>query len=98
MTTNKQAKNNNLEKSPNKRGRPKGSPNKSTALLKDAILNAAEKAGDKEGMVGYLEKQARENPTSFNGLLGKVLPLQIANDGDDTFKVTLIERVIRKAK
>jgi hypothetical protein len=82
-------------------GRKKGSVNKTTALLKDAILKAAEAVGDKEGkagMVGYLTQQAKDNPVSFNVLLGKVLPLQIANDGDDTFKVTVIERVIRKAK
>lgn len=70
------------------RGRPKGSPNKTTALLKDAILQAAEKAGDKQGMVGYLEKQAKENPTAFMGLLGKVLPMQVTGDPDAPLQVT----------
>lgn len=89
-------------------GRPKGTPNKTTKLLKDAILKAAEAAGDaikddkgketKAGMISYLKEQAVKNPGPFMALLGKVLPLQIANDGDDVFKVSLIERVIRKAK
>jgi hypothetical protein len=61
-------------------GRPKGAPNKSTALLKDAILQAAELAGDKGGMVNYLLKQANENPIAFMGLMGKVLPLQVVAD------------------
>lgn len=64
-------------------GRQKGTPNKHTALLKDAILKAAEQAGDKlgnEGLVSYLEHQATENPGPFLGLLGKVLPMQIAGD------------------
>jgi hypothetical protein len=61
-------------------GRPKGVPNKNTALLKDAILEAAHKAGDKDGMVGYLVKQAEKNPVAFMGLLGRVLPLQIVAD------------------
>ena len=96
--TNKQAKNNNLIKKPNKKGRPKGAPNKTTALLKEAILKAADRAGGKAGLVGYLKEQAKKNPGPFIALLGKVLPLQLTNDGDDTLKVTLIERVIIKAK
>ncbi len=62
------------------KGRPKGAVNKNTALLKDAILDAAQKAGDKDGMVGYLVTQAEKNPVAFMGLLGRVLPLQIVAD------------------
>lgn len=57
-------------------GRPKGIPNRSTTLLKDAILRAAEEAGGEEGVVGYLRLQAIENPGPFMTLLGKVLPTQ----------------------
>ena len=32
----------------------------------------------KEGLVGYLALQARENPVAFMGLLGKLVPSQIA--------------------
>jgi hypothetical protein len=67
-------------------GRPKGTPNKTTALLKDAILKAAEAAGNKvgdEGMVSYLTQQAEDNPGPFMALLGKVLPMQISGDGED---------------
>lgn len=56
-------------------GRPKGSPNKTTALLKDAILLAAEQAGGDAGLVGYLTQQAKDNPGPFLALLGKLLPL-----------------------
>ncbi len=62
-------------------GRQKGTPNKLTAQLKDAILQAAEMAGDGGGMAGYLEKQARENPGPFLSLLGKVLPLDVNASG-----------------
>ena len=65
------------------KGRPKGTPNKTTALLKDALLIAAEKAGGKAGMIGYLTTQASDNPAAFMSLLGKVLPLQIAGAGED---------------
>ena len=74
----------------NPNGRPKGSRNKNTTLLKDAILLAAEKAGNKvgsEGLTSYLEEQAAENPTAFMSLLGKVLPMQLTGaNGDDLFK------------
>ena len=61
-------------------GRPKGMPNKTTALLKDAILKAAEQAGDGEGLVGYLKTQAKANPGPFMALLGKVLPMQVTGE------------------
>jgi hypothetical protein len=57
-------------------GREKGTPNKTTALLKDAILMAADGA-HKDGLVGYLQEQATDNPGPFLSLLGKVLPMQI---------------------
>lgn len=69
------------------KGRPKGALNKRSALLKDAILQAAEEAGDAGGIVGYLKVQAVENPGPFMALLGKVLPLQIAGDKDAPLSV-----------
>lgn len=73
------------------KGRPKGSVNKTTALLKDAILKAAENAGNKvgsEGLVSYLEWQAEENPAPFMSLLGKVLPMQVT--GEDGGALTVV--------
>tara|TARA_R110002111_G_scaffold170741_9_gene236475 strand:- start:13833 stop:14120 length:288 start_codon:yes stop_codon:yes gene_type:complete len=64
-------------------GRTAGTPNKTTALLKDAILEAATKAGNKAGIVGYLTTQANENPAAFMTLLGKVLPMQVAGTDED---------------
>jgi hypothetical protein len=60
-------------------GRPKGKPNKTTALLKDAILQAATAAGDGD-MAAYLAVQARVNPGPFMALLGKVLPMQVTGE------------------
>lgn len=70
-------------------GRPKGVPNKTTALLKDAILEAAEKAGGKGGLVGYLTTQAMENPQSFMPLLGKVLPMQVTGEDGGPLQVII---------
>ena len=70
-------------------GRPKGVPNKTTQLLKDAILQAAQDAGGggAGGLVGYLTMQATENPTAFMSLLGKVLPLQVTGEGGGGVKL-----------
>ena len=59
--------------------RPKGSPNKYTADVKGLILRALHGAGGQ----AYLERQAEANPVAFMGLLGKVLPLQIAGTGQN---------------
>lgn len=75
-------------------GRPKGMPNKTTALLKDAILQAAQEAGGEGGMVAYLVDQAKKNPGPFMGLLGKVLPMTVAGDKENPLElITRIELV-----
>lgn len=75
-------------------GRKKGVPNKTTALLKDAILKAATDAGNGD-LAAYLAIQAVENPGPFMSLLGKVLPLQVTGeDGDAIRVVTRIERTV----
>ena len=79
-----------------KTGRAKGTPNKTTALLKDAILQAAKAAGGGEdGLVKYLTLQAMENPGPFMSLLGKVLPMQIADA--DGGKIVFPSEIILRA-
>jgi hypothetical protein len=70
-------------------GRAKGTPNKATALLKDAVLIAAGNAGAEDGLVGYLTLQARLNPGPFLALLGKVLPMQITGDPDEPVQMVI---------
>lgn len=67
-------------------GRKKGTPNKITALLKDEILQAAADAHP-DGRVGYLTQQAKENPTAFLTLLGKVLPTQLSGPGGGAINI-----------
>ena len=65
----------------------------SNGLLKEAILEAAENAGGKAGMIGYLTEQAEKSPGPFMALLGKVLPLQVANaEGESLTATDLVNR------
>jgi hypothetical protein len=76
-------------------GRKKGSPNKITTSLKEAILEAAQKAGGEGGTVEYLRMQAVANPGPFLSLLGKVLPMQVTGDAENPVGVvfqTVYER------
>ena len=74
-------------------GRPKGSPNKITASVKKAILQAFENAGGVE----YLEGIAKADPRTFCALLGKILPTTIAGDEDRPLRaITKIEIVAGK--
>lgn len=60
-------------------GRPKGVPNKLSGALKDTILQALANVGG----TAYLELQAKKNPTAFLSLVGRVLPLQIKDGGQE---------------
>ncbi|MET3590555.1 hypothetical protein ABID23_001671 [Bartonella silvatica] len=75
-------------------GRIKGVPNKVTRILKEAVVKAAENAGNKigkDGLISYLEKQAMECPAAYLALLGKILPLQVT--GEDGGAIKMITRV-----
>ena len=74
-------------------GRPKGTPNKATAQLKDMILTALSNVGGAE----YLERRANDPRTagSFLALVGKVLPMTVVGDAENPLRaIVRIERVI----
>jgi hypothetical protein len=55
-------------------GRKKGTPNKVTSKIKDAVMKAFEEVGGDK----YLTTIAREDPKTFCTLLCKVLPTELA--------------------
>ena len=68
-------------------GRKKGTPNKTTATLKEAILLAAEQVGfdgeGEDGLTGYLRLVASTDVKAFSSLLGRVLPMQVEGNGEN---------------
>lgn len=60
-------------------GRKKGTPNRLTKAIKEAVVEAFEKAGG----VDYLLSVAREDPRTFCTLVGKAMPLQIEGTGEN---------------
>lgn len=86
-----------------KGGREKGTKNKITVLLKDAILRAAELEGSdrhgKGGLVGFLRQLSRKNPVVYGRLLEKLLPYQLTGKDGSPMQVVhqtkqeLIERM-----
>lgn len=85
-----------------KGGRKAGTPNKTSMLLKEAIILAAESEGldrkGKDGLVGYLRMLSRREPAVFGRLMEKLLPYQLTGkDGSPmqmvhTTKDQLLER------
>jgi len=60
-------------------GRTKGTPNKISRTIRDAVLSSFDLVGGER----YLLRQAEENPVAYMSLLGKILPTQVtgADDG-----------------
>ncbi len=54
-------------------GRVRGTPNRTTAAMRDALVQAFERAGGVE----YLVRVADEDPRTFCMLLAKLLPSEI---------------------
>jgi hypothetical protein len=73
-------------------GRPKGVPNKVTTALKDMILQALADAGG----VAYLRQQADTNANAFLALVGRVLPLQVKEGGDEPQVPTVVQHIYEK--
>ena len=81
-------------------GRKRGSRNKTTKLLKEAIELAAERTGDptnggRGGLVEYLCFLAREFPPTFASLLARALPLQVQLDGQTEVIYRTVEEIDR---
>ena len=67
-------------------GRPKGSVNKLTKSVREAIEGAFQAVGGAE----YLADVAKRDPKTFCALLGKVLPMQVTGEGGTALAIQVI--------
>lgn len=68
-------------------GRKKGVPNKLTACSRAAMMEAFDKLGGVDALLGW----ANENTTDFYKLWGKTIPTAIAGDKENPLEIKVIE-------
>lgn len=75
-------------------GKPKGAISKTTRAAKEAIAFAAEGLGGAERLVGWAKEDPKNEAAFWTSIYPKLLPLQIAGDGDNPLQVlTRVELV-----
>jgi len=71
------------------KGRPKGSPNKTTALAKQAIAEAFDKLGGVEALVNWAKSDPDYRKVFYSQIWVKILPLQVTGDDGGPLQIVL---------
>src|SRR4051812_47683654 len=75
-------------------GRKRGTPNKATAAVKAALVEAF----DQLGGVSALVKWGKKHPTQFYALWIKLLPQEVKNAGGEPLKVHAVTEVVVRTR
>lgn len=70
-------------------GRTKGTPNRNTAAIREALTETFDRLGGVEALTAW----GRENPNCFYALWAKLLPREIKADVDASVTSNLAERL-----
>jgi hypothetical protein len=65
------------------RGRPKGSPNKTTAAAKAVIEEAASGLGGADRLLEWAKEDPKNEHAFWSSIYPKLLPLQVSGDPDN---------------
>ena len=68
-------------------GRPKGSPNKTTAAAKDAIAQAAAELGGTNRIVKWVKEDALNERVFWGTIYPKLIPLQVGGDPKNPLEI-----------
>lgn len=61
-------------------GRPKGSPNKTTTIAKEAIAEAFERMGGVDALVAWADQNDDHRKVFYGTIYPKLLPLQVGGE------------------
>lgn len=79
----------------NRKGRPKGSRNKMTQTVRDAIAEAAEGLGGHKGLIAWAKKDDKNQFAFWTSIYPKLLPLQVRGDAANPIQIVhRMERLI----
>jgi hypothetical protein len=65
------------------KGRPKGSANKTTQAVKDAIAQAADELGGAARLVAWAQEEPQNERAFWTSIYPKLLPLQVNGPGEN---------------
>jgi hypothetical protein len=68
-------------------GRPKGVPNKTTQLAKDAIALAAEGLGGTARLIKWAKEDPANERVFWGNIYTKLLPLQLSNADNQALRI-----------
>jgi hypothetical protein len=74
------------------KGRVKGVPNKSTAAVKQALIEAFDELGGVPSLVAWAKKQ----PTEFYKLWAKMMPLEVSGPNGGPIQLEAVVGIIEK--
>lgn len=94
---NKIAKNSNVAGKGRLGGRAKGTPNKTTRSVKEAIEYAAQGLGGADRLVAWAKEDNANERVFWGNIYPKLLPLQVHGDPNNPLAISIIERRIVKA-
>ena len=72
-------------------GRPKGSPNKTTAAAKEVISEAAEKLGGAKRLLAWIKEDGANERAFWTSIYPKLLPLQVSGEDGGPIRVAAVE-------